>query len=85
LQYHVVGSTTGELLDKLDYSITKRKRNSRQFPQSLYILQDIKKGEVFTEENICSVRPGYGMHTKYLKDISGKKADRDYEFGERFE
>ena len=46
--------------------------------------QDIKKGEVFTEENIRSVRPGYGMHPKYLQDFLGKKSERDYEFGDRF-
>ena len=47
--------------------------------------KDIKKGEVFTEENVRSVRPGYGMHPKYLNDILGKTAERDYKFGDRFE
>ena len=41
--------------------------------------------EVFTEDNIRSVRPRYGMHTKYLKSILGKVADRDFKFGDRFE
>ena len=50
---------------------------------SFSLEKDIKKGEVFTEENIRSVRPGYGMHPKYLNDILGKMADRDYEFGDR--
>jgi pseudaminic acid synthase len=48
------------------------------------VSQDIKKGEVISEENIRSVRPGHGLHPKYLKDILGKKAKRDYSFGERF-
>jgi len=76
---------TEKLLGKVDYSMTEKKKKSRQFSRSLYVAKDIKKGEVFTEENIRSVRPGYGMHPKYLKDILGKKAERDYEFGERFE
>ena len=39
---------------------------------------------VLTQENIKSIRPGYEMHPKYLKNILGKKATKDYEFGERF-
>ena len=76
---------TEKLLGKVDYSMTEKKRKSRQFARSLYVAKDIKKGEVFTEENIRSVRPGYGMHPKYLKDILGKMATKDYEFGKRFE
>ena len=74
-----------KLLGKVDYSMSEKKRKSRQFARSLYVAKDIKKGEVFTEVNIRSVRPGYGMHPKYLKDILGKKATKDYEMGERFE
>ncbi|HIP36694.1 MAG TPA: pseudaminic acid synthase, partial [Crocinitomix sp.] len=44
----------------------------------------IKKGEIFTDENIRSVRPGFGLHPKYLKDILGRVAKRDYKFGDRF-
>ena len=72
-----------KLLGKIDYSMTEKKKNSRQFARSLYVTKDIKKGEVFTEENIRSIRPGYGMHPKYLKEIIGKKTERDYEFGDR--
>lgn len=76
---------TEKLIGKVDYSMTEKKKKSRQFARSLYVSCDIKKGEVFTEENIRSVRPGYGMHPKYLNDILGKKAEKNYEFGERFE
>jgi len=72
-----------KLMGKVDYSMSEKKKKSRQFSRSLYVSKDIKKGEVFTEENIRSVRPGYGMHPKYLNDILGKMADRDYEFGDR--
>lgn len=72
-----------KLMGKVDYSLTEKKKKSRQFARSLYISKDIKKGEVFTEENIRSVRPGYGLHPKYLKDILGKVAEKDYKFGER--
>ena len=74
-----------KLLGKVDYSMTEKKRKSRQFSRSLYVAEDIKKGEIFTEKNIRSVRPGYGMHPKYLKDILGKTAKKEYKFGEAFE
>jgi len=76
---------TEKLLGKVDYSMTEKKKKSRQFSRSLYVAKDIKKGEALTEENVRSVRPGYGMHPKYLNDILGKEADKDYDFGDRFE
>jgi len=73
-----------KLLGKVDYSMTDKKKKSRQFSRSLYVAKDIKKGEVFTEENIRSVRPGYGMHPKHLQGILGKVAEHNYSFGEKF-
>lgn len=73
---------TEKLLGKIDYSMTDKKKKSRVFSRSLYIAKDIKKGEKFTEENIRSVRPGYGMHPKYLKDILDKTSEKSYKFGE---
>ena len=74
---------TEKLLGTIDYSMTKKKKQSRTFSRSLYVAEDIHKGEIFTEKNIRSVRPGYGMHPKYLKKFLGKKAQRDYKFAER--
>ncbi len=74
---------TEKLLGKVDYTMTEQKKKSRQFSRSLYVAKDIKKGEVFTEENVRSVRPGYGMHPKYLGDVLGKVADKDFLFGDR--
>ncbi len=72
-----------KLLGKVDYSMTEKKKKSRQFSRSLYVAKDIKKDETFTEQNIRSVRPGYGMHPKYLKDVLGTIAMRNYQFGDR--
>ncbi len=72
-----------KLIGKIDYSMTEKKKKSRQFARSLYISKDIKEGETFTEDNIKSVRPGYGLHPKYLNDVLGKKAKKNYLFGER--
>jgi len=74
---------TEKLIGRVDYSMTEKKKKSRQFSRSLYISKDIKKGEVFTEENVRSVRPGYGMHPKYLDEILGEKATKEYKFGDR--
>lgn len=74
-----------KLIGKVDYTMTQKKKNSRQFSRSLYVAKDIKKGETFTEENIRSVRPGYGMHPKHFKDLLGTKAERNYEFGDRLD
>ena len=69
-----------KLMGKVDYSMSEKKQKSRQFSRSLYVAKDIKKGEVFTEENVRSVRPGYGLHPKYLKVVLGQKAKRDLSF-----
>jgi pseudaminic acid synthase len=76
---------TEKLLGKVDYSLNEKKKKNRRFARSLYVAKDIKRGEIFTEENIKSVRPGYGLHPKYLEDILGNKADKDYKLGERVE
>ena len=74
---------TEKLLGKIDYTLTDKKIQSRQFSRSLYVSNNIKKGEKLSGENIRSVRPGYGMHPKYLSEILGKKAKKEYNFGDR--
>lgn len=76
---------TEKLLGNIDYSMTKQKKQNRAFSRSLYVSKDIKKGEAFTKENIKSIRPGYGMHPKHLKDILGDVAKKDYKFASRLD
>lgn len=52
--------------------------------RSLYVAEDMKAGDVITEQNVRSVRPGYGLHPKHLPALIGKKVNRDLEKGERF-
>jgi pseudaminic acid synthase len=75
---------TEKLLGKVDYSMNEKKKKNRQFARSLYVVKDIKKGEKFTNENVKSIRPGFGLHPKYLPEVLGKIAEKDYEFGDRF-
>ena len=70
-----------KLLGKIDYSMTEKKKKSRQFSRSLYVAEDIQVGEVITEENIRSIRPGYGLHPKYLNKVLGEKALANLEKG----
>lgn len=55
----------------------ERMKTNKVHARSLYVVSDIKAGETFTYENVRSVRPGLGLHTKYLEEIIGKKATRD--------
>ncbi len=71
-------------IGKIDYTLTEKQKKGRDFSRSLYVVEDIKSGEIFTERNVKSIRPGFGLHPKYLKDILGKKADKDWNKGERF-
>lgn len=66
---------------KVAYELTDKVKASRKFSRSLFVVKDIKASENFTEENVRSIRPGYGMHPKYLKEIHGKVAREDLEKG----
>lgn len=67
------------------YELTPKQVEGRRFCRSLYVVKDINKGEVITEEYVRSIRPGFGGHPKELKNIIGQVADRDFGFGERWE
>lgn len=77
--------STEKLLGKVEYTLNEKREKQRRFARSLYVCKDIKKGERFSEENIKSVRPFYGLHPRYLKDILGKRAKKDYKFADRVE
>jgi len=68
-------------LGEVSYDLTEKMKKSREFSRSLFVIKDIKAGEIFTEENIRSIRPGYGLPPKYLKDILGKQASQDIKKG----
>lgn len=68
-------------LGKITYDLTDRQIKAREHSRSLFIVEDIKKGDIITEKNVRSIRPGYGINTKYLKDILGKKVKCDLKKG----
>ena len=63
------------------YAIGKNESKNIVFRRSLFAVADIKKGEKFTKDNIRSIRPGYGLATKYLKDVLGKSATKNISRG----
>ncbi|MBJ2126450.1 pseudaminic acid synthase [Flavobacterium sp. IB48] len=66
----------------VDYSLTDKQAKGKDFSRSLYVVKDIKAGEIITEENVRSIRPGFGMHPKHFNAILGKKINVNLEKGD---
>lgn len=71
-------------LGKVSYSLSDKMKANKEFSRSLFVVKDIKKDETITEDNVRSIRPGFGLHPKYLKEILGKKAKQDLNKGTPF-
>ena len=69
----------------VDYKLTEKQLRGKDYCRSLYIVKDIKSGEIISSDNVRSIRPGYGLHPKHYSEILGKRASRDLEKGDRFE
>ena len=72
-------------IGKIDYTLTQKQKEGINFSRSLYVVKDTLAGEYITEENVRSIRPGYGLHPKHLPVVLGKKFTKDVKKGERFE
>ncbi|NFS27788.1 MULTISPECIES: pseudaminic acid synthase [Clostridium] len=68
-------------LGKVTYNLTEKQKKSKEHSRSLFVVKDMKEGEIITEENVKSIRPGFGMKTKYIKDILGKRVKMDLKKG----
>ena len=76
---------TEAALGTVNYELNEKKKAARQFARSLYVVKDIAAGEVFTSEHVRSIRPGYGLAPKYLKQVLGKSARRSIQRGSPLE
>lgn len=65
----------------VDYELTEKQQSGRAFSRSLYVVENIKEGDLFTSKNVRSIRPGYGLHPKFLPHVLGKIAKSDIEKG----
>lgn len=72
---------TEKALGQVNYAVTEREQESRVFRRSLFVVKNVKAGEIFTEQNVRSIRPGYGLHTRYLNEVLGRPAKQDIERG----
>jgi len=70
-------------IGKVDYKLTEKQKKGRNFSRSLYVVEDIKKGEIITDKNVRSIRPGFGLHPKFLSKIIRKKFKKNIQKGTR--
>ena len=68
---------------QINYNLTEKQQKGREFSRSLYFIQDVKKGEIITKDNVKSIRPGFGLHPKYYNQIIGKKVIEGVQMGDR--
>lgn len=68
-------------LGKVTYELTEKQKRSREDGRSLFVVKNMKEGEIFTEENVRSIRPAFGLHTMYFDEIMGRRARTDISKG----
>ena len=66
-----------KMTGEANFELTDKMKGQRDFSRSLYVAEDIKKGDPITEVNVRSIRPGFGLHPKYYREILGKKVKTD--------
>jgi pseudaminic acid synthase len=71
-------------IGNIDYTLTEKQLKGKDFSRSLYVVEDIKAGEIISEKNVKSIRPGFGLHPRYYQEIIGKVAIDDAKKGDRF-
>ena len=73
--------TAEKALGTVQFASGPREANSRRFRRSLFVVQDVKKGELFTKQNVRSIRPSDGLHPRHFNEVVGKHAACDVERG----
>lgn len=66
-----------QALGTVNYQVSAREAASRCFRRSLFVVEDVEAGGEFTEQNVRSIRPGYGLHTRHLDEVLGQRAAQD--------
>ena len=69
--------TAERALGEVHFGASVHETSSRAFRRSLFVVQDVRRGETLTANNVRSIRPGHGMHTRHLAEVMGKRAAKD--------
>jgi pseudaminic acid synthase len=67
----------------VDYNLTEKQLKGKDYSRSLYVVKNVKAGELVSEENVRSIRPGFGLHPSLFTEILNKEFIRDLQIGER--
>ena len=73
-----------EAIGKVSYKLTEKQIKGKDFSRSLYVVEDINANEVISHKNVRSIRPGFGLHPKYLNEILGKRVNKHVAKGTAF-
>jgi N-acetylneuraminate synthase len=68
-------------LGEVHYGVSPREARTRPYRRSLFVVSEVRRGDLFTEENVRSIRPANGLHPRHLPEILGRHAARDIETG----
>lgn len=72
---------TEKLLGTVSYEVSEKVQKNKKFARSLFVVENVKQGDIITEQNVRSIRPGYGLHPKFFDDVLGKTFTVDVERG----
>jgi len=72
-------------IGKVSYQLTPKQLDGRKFSRSLYVCEDVKAGDIVSNNNVRSVRPGFGLHPKFFSEIIGKTFAKSVKKGSRVE
>jgi N-acetylneuraminate synthase len=68
-------------LGEAQFGASAHQQSSLAFRRSLFVVQDVRKGEVFDSTSVRSIRPAQGLHTRYLSEVIGRRATQDIQRG----
>jgi N-acetylneuraminate synthase len=68
-------------LGEVHFGLSAKEQASRRFRRSLFVVEDVKKGEIFTAANVRSIRPAHGLHTRHLPEVLGRSAAQEIKRG----